>query len=69
MSLVCSLNTLKTVGFIRCSTNDKKIMESINVVVDDQKITSTKIRKDDVETKVPHCAPGDSVSVIIQLHT
>ena len=40
----------------------KTIMESANVVVDDQGITFTEIRNDDAETEVPHCVLGDSVS-------
>ena len=40
----------------------KTIMESVNVALDDQGITSIELRKDDAETEGPQFAPGDNDS-------
>ena len=41
----------------------KEIRESINMIVDDQGFTSIELRKDDVETEGPLCAPCYNASV------
>ena len=44
----------------------KTIMESINVALDDQGITSIELRKDDAETEGPQFAPGDMTQPMTQ---